>query len=47
LLLTCVTAQVFVDGSTCTIRTWETLSGDLVDEVVITKTRLARKLNNR
>lgn len=35
--------QVFVDGPTCTIRTWESLSGDLVDQVVISKTRLARK----
>ncbi|MCZ6775788.1 MAG: metallophosphoesterase family protein [Ignavibacteria bacterium] len=33
--------QVFVEGPTCTIRTWESLSGDPVDEVVITKTTLA------
>ena len=33
--------QVFVEGPTCTIRTWESLSGDPVDEVVITKTMLA------
>jgi hypothetical protein len=33
--------QVFVDGLTCTIRTWESESGDFVDEVEITKTRLA------
>ncbi len=33
--------QVFVEGLTCTIRTWESRSGDAVDEVVITKTRLA------
>ncbi|MGQ0656976.1 MAG: purple acid phosphatase family protein [Chromatiales bacterium] len=39
--------QVIVDGPTCTIRTWESLSGKLVDEVVISKTRLARHLNNR
>ncbi|MGH8580708.1 MAG: purple acid phosphatase family protein [Gammaproteobacteria bacterium] len=35
--------EVLVDGPTCTIRTRESLSGKVVDEVVITKTRLARK----
>jgi len=33
--------QVIVDGPTCTIRTWASLSGELIDEVVITKTKLA------
>jgi len=33
--------QVFIDGLTCTIRTWESVSGDFVDEVEISKTSLA------
>jgi len=32
--------QVFVDGPTSTIRTWESKNGDLIDEVVVTKTKL-------
>jgi len=37
--------QVFIDGPTCTIRTWESQSGDPVDEVVITKTRLTLSMS--
>jgi len=36
-----VWTQVLVDGPTCTIRTWESETGRCVDEVVITKTKLA------
>lgn len=37
--------QVFVDGPACTIRTWASQNGALIDEVVITKTGLT--LNER
>jgi hypothetical protein len=36
--------QVLVEGPTCTIRTRETLSGKVMDQVVITKTKLAKAL---
>jgi 3',5'-cyclic AMP phosphodiesterase CpdA len=37
--------QVFVDGPSCTIRTRASQTGEMIDEVVITKTRLT--LNER